>query len=111
MLALAARIAFENNGSDNRSFFLGAVGQRNDGVIMTARNISATDYAPKHHAEARLSRKLTPDSVVWVARVAKKDGSWAMARPCNGCQLRMRIVGVRKVFYTIGPNEWGVMLL
>jgi len=110
MLMLAAKIAVKG-GRSNRSFFLGAVGQRNDGVIMEARNISATDYAPNHHAEARLVRKMTPDSTVWVARVSKRDGSWALARPCEGCQIRMRFVGVRKVIYTIGPDEWGVMVL
>lgn len=111
MLMLAAKIAMNRNGRDSRSFLLGAVGQRNDGVIMTARNISATDCAPNHHAEARLTKKLTPDSVVWVARISRRDGSWALARPCQGCQMRMRRTGVRKVFYTISPNEWGVMEL
>lgn len=110
MLTLAARVAVER-GNKNRSFLLGAVGIRNDGVIVTSRNISATDHAPRHHAEARLSRKLTPNSIVWVARVARRDGAWAMARPCQGCQMRMKTVGVEKVFYTIAPGEWGVLEL
>ena len=106
---LAARTAAEGNGRDNRSFFLGAVGQRNDGVFVSARNISATDYAPNHHAEARLVRKLTPDSIVWVARISKRDGCWAMSKPCLSCEMRMRRSGVKKVVYTIGPNEWGTL--
>jgi len=110
MLTLAAKVANER-GNKNRSFLLGAVGIRNDGVIVMSRNISATDHAPRHHAEARLSRKLTPKSVVWVARVSRKDGGWAMARPCQGCQMRMKMVGVEKVIYTIAPDEWGVLEL
>jgi hypothetical protein len=110
MLTLAAKVANER-GNKNRSFLLGAVGIRNDGVIVMSRNISATDHAPWHHAEARLSRKLTPKSVVWVARVSRKDGGWAMARPCQGCQMRMKMVGVEKVIYTIAPDEWGVLEL
>jgi len=113
MLVAAASVAFKNklNKIDNRTFLLGAVGVRNDGVIVSSSNIAAPDYAPEHHAETRLVRKMTPGSTVWVARVAKKDGNWAMARPCAGCEMRLRRAGVKKVVYTIGPNEWGVILL
>ena len=71
MLAQAAAVALGNSNRsvDNRTFTLGAIGLRNDGVIVSSRNVSALDYAPDHHAEARLVRKMTPDSTVWVARV------------------------------------------
>lgn len=112
MLSLAATIAYEGcSRHDNRSFHLGAVGMRNDGVIVSARNIAATDVTPEAHAEARVVRKLTLDSYVWVARVSKGTREWAMARPCKNCQRRMKTAGVRKVMYTIGPNEWGTILL
>lgn len=112
MLALAASVASEGcSRHDNRSFHLGAVGMRNDGVIVTARNIAATDVTPEAHAEARVVRKLTLDSHVWVARVSKATREWAMARPCERCQRRMKTAGVRKVIYTIGPNEWGTILM
>ena len=112
MLLLAANVAADGcSRNDNRSFHLGAVGMRNDGVIVTARNIAATDITPDAHAEARVVKKLTLDSCVWVARVGKGTRDWALARPCSSCQRRMKSAGVRKVVYTISPNEWGVIQL
>jgi tRNA(Arg) A34 adenosine deaminase TadA len=112
MLNLAASVAAEGQSRhDNRSFFLGAVGMRRDGVIVSARNIAATDVTPTAHAEARVVKKLTCDSIVWVARVGRGAGNWALARPCNKCMLRMLTAGVRKVVYTIAPNEWGIIQL
>ena len=84
---------------------------RKDGVIVTSRNIPATDVTPEAHAEARVDKKLTMDSIVWVARVGKGTRDWALARPCDRCQLRMKTAGVRKVIYTISPGEWGTMQL
>lgn len=109
--AAAAATRVRDRTIDNRTFLLGAVGRRNDGVFVSSRNIAAPDFAPGHHAETRLARKLTPGSTVWVARIARKDGSWAMARPCPGCELRLRAAGVKRVVYTIGPDEWGVIQL
>lgn len=110
MLTQAAAVALgnANRSVDNRTFTLGAVGIRNDGVVVSSRNVSALDYAPDHHAEARLVRKMTPNSTVWVARVLK-NGTWAMAKPCRPCQRRLKAAGVRRVVYTIDHNEWGVM--
>lgn len=110
MLTIAAEIARDNPvRSDARTFCLGAVGLRNDGVIVTAKNIAAADVVPTHHAEARVVRKLTPDSVVWVARISRMNGEWTMSRPCANCQGRMRAAGVKKAVYTIAPNEWGTL--
>lgn len=111
MLTEAARIAISNRDRqvDNRTFLLGSVGVRNDGVLVSARNIAAPDCAPNHHAETRLARKLTPGSTVWVSRVARRDGKWALARPCPGCERRLRAAGVLRVVYTIAPDEWGVI--
>ena len=112
MLQLAANVACEGRSRhDNRSFMLGAVGLRNDGVLVSSRNIAATDVTPTAHAEARVVKKLTCDSIIWVARVSRAHGDWALARPCQKCQNRMKTAGVRKVMYTIAPNEWGVILL
>jgi tRNA(Arg) A34 adenosine deaminase TadA len=112
MLSLAASVAGEGSiRSDNRSFFLGAVGMRSDGVIVSARNIAAKDVTPSAHAEARLCKKITCNSIVWVARVGRGTKSWALARPCFQCQRRMKTTGVKKVIYTIAPDEWGVLML
>lgn len=111
MLAMAAESSARmlDKRIDNRTFLLGAVGVRNDGVIVESRNIAAFDAEPKAHAEMRLTRKLTPGSTVWVARTSRKNGSWAMARPCPDCERRMRGIGVVRVVYTIGPDEWGIL--
>jgi tRNA(Arg) A34 adenosine deaminase TadA len=106
--AAAAALQGASRGDDIRTFFLGAVGLRNDGVIVASRNVASRDVALSHHAEARLSRKLTPNSEVWVARV-RKNGEWAMAKPCASCQLKLRVAGVTRVVYTIDINEWGVL--
>jgi tRNA(Arg) A34 adenosine deaminase TadA len=112
MLAMAATVARDNPEKfDNRSFCLGAVGLRSDGVIVAAKNISAKNIVPTHHAEARVVRKLTPNSIVWVARVLRSTGEWTLSRPCASCQGRMRSAGVEKVVYTIGPDEWGTIEL
>jgi cytidine deaminase len=111
MLTEAASVAVKKSSSrdDMRSFFLGAIGLRNDGVFVSSKNVSAKDLVPHHHAEARLVRKMTPGSTVWVARVARNDGNWAMAKPCPGCETRLRSAGVERVVYTIRPDEWGVI--
>jgi cytidine deaminase len=112
MLAMAAEAARgKPEKFDNRSFCLGAVGLRKDGVIVTAKNVAATDTVPTHHAEARLVRKLTPDSIVWVARVLRSTDEWTMSRPCVSCQGRLRASGVKKVIYTISKDEWGTIQL
>ena len=109
MLTSAASAAIRNK--DNRTFLLGAIGLRADGVFVSSRNIPSLEatFECKHHAETRLARKLTPGSTVWVARVTRKDGFWAMAKPCRRCERRLRISGVSRIVYTIGPNEWGVI--
>lgn len=108
MLSAAATIAAKLTAFDRRTYLLGAIGIRNDDVLVTSKNIAATSLVPGHHAEARLARKLTPGSTVWVARV-RPGGMWAIAKPCAGCELRLRAAGVSRVVYTIAPNEWGVI--
>jgi len=45
---------------------------------------------------------------VFVVRV-KKNGERALARPCALCLFVLRGQGVGRVFYTIGPGEYGVL--
>lgn len=113
MLQMAANAALEGQDRprERRQFILGAVGIRNDGVLVKSRNLSAPLPAPDHHAETRLARKLTPGSTVWVARVSRKTWGWAMAKPCPGCERRLRAAGVERVIYTIGPDEFGTLIL
>lgn len=104
-LNLAADVAIIKD--DERTFYLGAVGLRSDGVVVAASNVPAAWPVPTHHAEARLCRKLDRWTTVFVARV--NSSGWALARPCPNCQSRLRRKKVLRVYYTIGPSEYGVL--
>lgn len=95
---------------DKRTFFIGCVGIRSDGRIVGAYNGNPRFPEPKHHGEYRLSRKLTKASVVFVARTLW-DGSWAMAKPCSDCHQRLKNLGTIRVYYSMGPGEYGVVYL
>ncbi len=96
-------------GAKNRRAFLGAVGVRSDGTIVTSYNGCAENRKPEIHAERRLAAKLDVGSTVYVARIRRDDGSIAMSKPCRCCENALRHRGVKKVFYTIAPNEYGVI--
>ena len=96
-ISLAAEIAKSKN--DKRSFKLGAVAIRNDGTIVKACNGPTMYPVKKAHAEARLSRKIDKNSIVFVVRV-KADGTFGMSKPCKSCQVFMKAAGVKHVFYT-----------
>ncbi len=94
---------------DERQFCLCAVAERNDGTTVMAQNLPTTD-GPNHycHAEARLSRKLDRGATVYVARTTA-SGAWANARCCEDCERVLRNAYVTRVYYTIGPGEYGVL--
>ena len=104
--------------NDIRGFYIGAVGIRKDGAIVKSRNgpvimdesVGKSSY-PAAHAEYRLCRKLDKGAVVFVCRIRRGDGSFALARPCIDCQRRLTSKGVKKVYYTISDTEYGVMYL
>jgi len=106
-----------NLKEDQRSFHIGAVGIRNDGIIVASSNGRVEleqgnhrGYYAAAHAEARLCRKLDRGSVVFVVRAAKIDGSYKNSKPCKTCQNAMRKRGVEKVYYSITQNEYGVII-
>ena len=98
---IAAEIAFSKDF--DRHFFLGAVGVRNDGAIVSSLNGMCEEPNRLVHAEYKLSRKLDVGSVVFVARVAKKDKTFAMAKPCFSCEKVMRSKGVKKCIILLEP--------
>lgn len=116
MLLKAAEIALPNDNNDARNFWLGCVGIRQDGAIVCSKNgsvkfstsIENYQLMPSSHAEGRVLRKLGKCGIVFVSRVAKKDGSLTLARPCPMCQVRLRAFQVQKVFYTINQTQYGV---
>lgn len=95
---------------DRKHFQLAAIGIRADGTTVASTNIRTPIRCRSAHAETRLSRKLDVGSVVYVAR-ASKLGEWAMARPCENCQKTLRTRGVKRVYYTVGPSEFGCIIL
>jgi hypothetical protein len=118
LLLQAAKVAMPTDENDPRSFLLGCVGIRKDGVIVSAKNgavqSSTTENyqkIPSSHAEGRCLRKLGYGGVVFVARVSKRDNNLAMARPCFFCRIKLRSKYVEKAYYTIDPNHYGVLYL
>ena len=118
LLKMAAEVALPTSDKDPRNFWLGCVGIRDDGVMVSGRN-GATEFSnivenyqlvPNAHAEGRVLRKLGKKGILFVARVSRKDHSLAMAQPCGMCQVRIRAAKVKKVYYTINDNQYGVWL-
>lgn len=93
---------------DDRVYKHGAVGIRKDGAMVTARNGNPKEPDPYHHCERRLVRKLDKGSRVYLAR-SLADGTWANSKPCYSCEVALVSAGVRKIFYTIGPQEYGTI--
>ena len=102
----AKRVAAK--GKDRRRYRLGAVGIRRDGTIVTAKNIPNRIPEPQAHAEARLTRKLDKNSIVYVVRI-DCDNNLTMARPCQSCRGIMKARGVKRCYYSINENEYGVI--
>jgi hypothetical protein len=107
-MAIEASLSCHDN--DMRAHFLGAVGVRADGAIVSARNGSNAIRFPAIHAEARLAKKLDRNSVVYVARVTK-GGNIGLAKPCPTCEAFLRNKNVKKVFYTIDAFTYGTLNL
>lgn len=78
-------------------------------VVMKGGSIKAIGF--NHgtvHAEVTALSKLWPDQragcTVWSIRV-RKDGSYAMALPCEECTKFLVDNGVRKVYYSNSEGE------
>lgn len=105
LLDLAARLAM--GGSRDRNYKLACIVCRSDGAMTWSLNELTEKPNPRSHAEARALRKADWGSTIYVARVTH-DGTWAISKPCPRCQALIKNMGVAKVYYTIGPGEYGV---
>lgn len=104
---VAARTA--TSKVDKRSFLLGAIGIRNDGVMVRSLNSPTENKNRKVHAECKLCRKLDYGAeAVYVARVRLDNFEFGMARPCSSCRKILKTKRVKRVFYTISQNSYGV---
>jgi cytidine deaminase len=113
---MAGKIAIPTNEYDSlRNFWLGAVGIRRDGVVVCAKNgavhsTNVDNYQPIRwaHAETRVLRKLGKNGILYVARVSRKTGKFAMSRPCPNCQQLIRAYSAKKVYYSINESQYGI---
>lgn len=106
MLHQAAQLAFTKKGF--KSYRFGALGVRTDGALVSAVNGNPPEPEPAHHCEARLLRKLTYGSVVYLCRVSAR-GYWLMSRPCTACTIKLRSKGCT-VYYSISPGHYGTLV-
>jgi len=100
----AAKLA-ANSRQNDKHFLLGCIAERQDGTLVKSTNAEVRTPSASAHAEARSLRKAGFGAILWVARVLR-DGSWAMAKPCKHCETLIINKGVKKVYYTTGPNSW-----
>lgn len=103
-LDLAIRIA--KGGAENRNYLIGCVGLRTDGAIVVAPNSWTKDPEHTAHGENRVLKKAGFGATLWVARVTR-DNQWANAKPCVKCQALIRNKKVKRVYFTLGPNQYG----
>lgn len=89
-----------------RNFYLGCVGIRNDGAMVFSNNTKTQQPLIETHAEFKISKRLTPDSVLYVARILR-SGDYALAKPCKPCFRALRARGVQTIYYTICNGEFG----
>ena len=108
MLKVAAQIS--RLKKDDRQYFLGAVAERSDGTYVFSYNGCPPELCPQHHCEFRLTRKLDRGAAVYLSRTTA-NGEWANSSPCRGCRTAMKSVKVKKVYYTVGPQEYACLSL
>lgn len=101
---------------DERTYCLGAIGIRSDGVLVRSRNGNSfstkTDKFIKNihsHAEGRLIRKLNINSIIYIARITREN-AFACAKPCSGCSNIIKANRISKVYYTIDNNRYGLWI-
>ena len=96
------------NRYDGRHYLLGCVAIRNDGCMVRASNGPSPVPMRTMHAELRVSRKLDYGATVYVARILR-DGSFGMAMPCQACLKALRTKRVKKIYFTISDNDFGII--
>ena len=108
MFKIAAKNAIKENSDYRRKAMIGAVGIRNDGAIVCSKNLPNNAQLHEIHAERLLSAKLDKGATVFVARV-NRNGDYCNSRPCFTCERTLRLKGIKKVYYTITNEEYGVI--
>lgn len=115
LYSLAIKEAFK---SKYPQFRHGAVASANNVVVAKASNRKfPMSYGAgaiySQHAETSTINKCNKSIVggsVYVVRI-NKQGRLANSKPCTNCELAMRKAGIKKVYYSISPEEYGVLNL
>ncbi len=98
-----------NNDSLIRPHFrLIALGLRKDGALVKSVNSPSQHPDRKCHAEYKLCKKMDFGGEIYVARVLYQNNQFGMARPCPNCQKVIKSRGIKKVYYTIDKDSYGV---
>ena len=106
---LAKKIAKTGDSKEaKRRYRLGAIGLRNDGVIVCSSNICTRKPHPRAHAEARISNKLTKYSIVYVVRIGYNN-QLLPAKPCKSCLAILKNKHISKIYYSISDTEYGII--
>ena len=104
-------------GNTNDKWNLGAIVVKNGNPISAGINREKND--PKNvppgfctvHAEVdamrQVSERVLNGAVLYVARI-RRGGDIGMAKPCLNCRNAVRAGGIKRVYYTISDNEYGV---
>lgn len=118
---LAANIAAQGSFYNYKH---GAVLVKGGSVINTAHNECVhsrlADRFKKHdgwgtrHAELNvclgIDKKVTFNADLYVVRI-NKEGLYRNSRPCEMCMDTMKFLGIRRVYYSISQESYGVINL
>ena len=109
MKLLSKAIYLAKKNRDKKQFFFSCVAKRNDGaVVYSVNHCIRAEKVPAHHAEARAVRKCDVGAILYVARVLRDRETPAIAKPCKFCQAFIKNKGIKKVYYTIDINNYGI---
>ena len=110
LLDITTGVAIARSANRKINFRHGCAAERSDGKLIYSYNEMAMERQWKAHAEARICRKIDVGATVAVVRVGA-NGEWANSKPCKNCAKCMQRMGVKRVYYSIGPDEYAVMIL
>jgi tRNA(Arg) A34 adenosine deaminase TadA len=109
---LARRLALRNQSKNSirKRFLFGVVAIRADGVLVCAANGFNKIPNRDAHAEVKVLRKCDIGAILFVVRISREDGSYKIARPCPRCMATILNRRVKRVYYSISNNEYGVIV-
>jgi tRNA(Arg) A34 adenosine deaminase TadA len=114
----------EAKKAKNEDYKHGAVLVKGGSIISVSHNVSIpSKFADRYkihggiatrHAEINcvlgLDKKVTSGAVLFVVRVSR-GGNLRLSKPCPMCRSVLEYVGVKKVYYSIDNDEYGVIRL